>query len=76
MAGEYGYSKIEDLYAGLGYGKFSARQVLQNAAPDQLLAAEAADVGDRACRGAAGRASRAVPPVRGIWRSRSRAAAT
>src|SRR5438094_5402050 len=30
VAGEYGYSKIEDLHAGLGYGKFSARQVLQN----------------------------------------------
>ena len=42
VAGEYGYSKIEDLYAGLGYGKFSARQVLQNAAPDQLLAPEPA----------------------------------
>jgi len=38
VAGEYGYSKIEDLYAGLGYGKFSARQVLQNAAPAQFAA--------------------------------------
>jgi GTP pyrophosphokinase len=38
VAGEYGYSKIEDLYAGLGYGKFSARQVLQNAAPAQFPA--------------------------------------
>jgi guanosine-3',5'-bis(diphosphate) 3'-pyrophosphohydrolase len=37
VAGEYGYSKIEDLYAGLGYGRFSARQVLQNAAPSQFL---------------------------------------
>ena len=36
VAGEYGYSKIEDLHAGLGYGKFSARQVLQNAAPGQF----------------------------------------
>jgi GTP diphosphokinase / guanosine-3',5'-bis(diphosphate) 3'-diphosphatase len=36
VAGEYGYGKIEDLYAGLGFGKFSARQVLQNAAPDQF----------------------------------------
>ncbi len=27
-ASEYGYSKMEDLYAALGYGKFSARQVL------------------------------------------------
>src|SRR5882762_5797095 len=36
VAGEYGYSKIEDLHAGLGFGKFSARQVLTNAAPDQF----------------------------------------
>jgi guanosine-3',5'-bis(diphosphate) 3'-pyrophosphohydrolase len=36
VAGEYGYGKIEDLYAGLGFGKFSARQVLQNAAPSQF----------------------------------------
>jgi GTP pyrophosphokinase len=34
VAGEYGYSKIEDLHAALGYGKFSARQVLQKLAPD------------------------------------------
>ena len=31
VAGEYGYSKMEDLYAALGYGKFSARQVLSKA---------------------------------------------
>ncbi len=36
VAGEYGYSKSEDLYAALGYGKFSARQVLQKLAPDQV----------------------------------------
>ena len=43
VAGEYGYSKIEDLHAALGYGKFSARQVLQKLAPDlvePLLPAE------------------------------------
>ena len=43
VAGEYGYSKIEDLHAALGYGKFSARQVLQKLAPDlvePLLASE------------------------------------
>jgi len=34
VAGEYGCSKAEDLHAALGYGKFSARQVLQNLAPD------------------------------------------
>ncbi len=36
VAAEYGMSKIEDLYASLGYGKFSARQVLQKAAPEQV----------------------------------------
>ena len=40
VAGEYGYSKIDDLYAGLGYGKYSARQVLQNAAPGHFLVNE------------------------------------
>jgi GTP pyrophosphokinase len=34
VASEYGYSKTEDLYAALGYGKFSARQVLCKVAPD------------------------------------------
>src|SRR5205823_5339567 len=34
VAGDYGYSKIEDLHAALGYGKFSARQVLQRLVPD------------------------------------------
>ena len=39
VASEYGYSKMEDLHAALGYGKFSARQVLQKLAPDQVEAA-------------------------------------
>ncbi len=34
VASEYGYSKMEDLYAALGYGKFSARQVLTKIAPE------------------------------------------
>lgn len=34
VASEYGYSKIEDLQAALGWGKFSARQVLSKLAPD------------------------------------------
>ena len=42
VAGEYGYSKMEDLHAALGYGKFSARQVLQKLAPDQVAAEAAA----------------------------------
>ncbi|HEY1341773.1 MAG TPA: TGS domain-containing protein, partial [Bryobacteraceae bacterium] len=36
VAADYGYSKMEDLYAALGYGKFSARQVLAKAAPDAV----------------------------------------
>ncbi len=38
VAGEYGCSKIEDLYAALGYGKYSARQVLNKLAPDAVPA--------------------------------------
>jgi len=34
VAAEYGYSKNEDLYAALGYGRYSARQVLGKVAPD------------------------------------------
>ncbi|MCC7156047.1 MAG: bifunctional (p)ppGpp synthetase/guanosine-3',5'-bis(diphosphate) 3'-pyrophosphohydrolase [Bryobacterales bacterium] len=34
VAGEYGFSKIEDLYAALGWGRFSARQVLNKLAPE------------------------------------------
>ena len=33
VAAEYGYSKTEDLYAALGYGRYSARQVLSKVAP-------------------------------------------
>ncbi len=36
VASEYGVSKIEDLHAALGYGKYSARQVLQKLAPDKV----------------------------------------
>jgi GTP diphosphokinase / guanosine-3',5'-bis(diphosphate) 3'-diphosphatase len=42
VASEYGVSKTEDLYAALGFGKFSARQVLQKVAPDEVVAATAA----------------------------------
>jgi GTP pyrophosphokinase len=38
VAGEYGCGKTEDLHAALGYGKFSARQVLQKLAPDTIEA--------------------------------------
>ena len=33
MASEYGFGRMEDLFAGLGYGKYSARQVLARLAP-------------------------------------------
>ena len=38
VASDYGYSKMEDLHAALGYGKYSARQVLQKLAPEQVPA--------------------------------------
>ncbi|HUS06113.1 MAG TPA: bifunctional (p)ppGpp synthetase/guanosine-3',5'-bis(diphosphate) 3'-pyrophosphohydrolase [Bryobacteraceae bacterium] len=36
VSAEYGVSKMEDLHAALGYGKYSARQVLHKLAPDQV----------------------------------------
>ena len=42
VAGQYGYSKIDDLYAALGYGKYSARQVLHKLSPDLVAEAEPA----------------------------------
>jgi len=36
VASEYGVSKAEDLYAALGFGRFSARQVLQKVAPENV----------------------------------------
>jgi len=41
VAADYGLGKAEDLYAALGYGKFSARQVVQKAVPE-LVAEEIA----------------------------------
>ena len=38
VAAEYGCSKIEDLHAALGYGKYSARQVLHKLAPEVVPA--------------------------------------
>src|SRR3954467_14647569 len=34
VAADYGCGKMEDLHAALGYGKFSARQVLLKLRPD------------------------------------------
>jgi GTP pyrophosphokinase len=38
VAADYGCSKMEDLHAALGYGKYSARQVLQKLAPELVPA--------------------------------------
>ncbi len=37
VASEYGCGKIEDLYADLGYGKYSARQILSKATGQPLV---------------------------------------
>ena len=42
VASEYGVSKTEDLYAALGYGRFSARQVLHKVVPEKALEPETA----------------------------------
>ncbi len=36
VASEYGCAKLEDLFADLGYGKYSARQILSNALGEPL----------------------------------------
>ncbi len=40
VAREYGCTHADDLYAGLGYGKFATRQVLSNLVPSALIEAE------------------------------------
>ncbi len=52
VASEYGVSKTEDLYAALGFGRFSARQVLQKVAPEDTAEPDAAGT-DRAASYAA-----------------------
>ena len=37
VASEYGFGKADDLYAALGYGKFSPRHVLQKLVPSAVL---------------------------------------
>jgi GTP diphosphokinase / guanosine-3',5'-bis(diphosphate) 3'-diphosphatase len=54
VAADYGVSKTEDLYAALGFGRFSARQVLQKVAPDDVQPEDAEPS-----------ATRAVPPAPG-----------
>ena len=74
VAGEYGLSKMEDLHAALGYGKFSARQVLSKIAPgvvkEEAPEARPAAVPDSAATYAAPGAKRAdgdgVIRVRGL----------
>ena len=76
VAAVYGHSKIEDLYAGLGYGRFSARDILRNAAPAQMPAdapeprrpardAEQAAEAAQAARLASGRNGEGIVKVKG-----------
>jgi GTP pyrophosphokinase len=60
VASDYGYSKAEDLYAALGYGKMSARQVLQKVAPGTVEEEPAEPVK------AASPVADAAPPLPGL----------
>ena len=63
VAADYGYSKAEDLYAALGYGKLSARQVLSKAAPG-VVADEAEEPSPAPGEFAAGAPAGAAAPGR------------
>ena len=66
VAGEYGCSQMEDLVAALGYGKFSARQVLGKLAPLPEAAQPAeTEIRQRAGEPAAGEGDAALK-VQGI----------
>jgi len=47
VAAEYGCGKIEDLHAALGYGRFSARQILQKVAPEKAPPPEPEQMGGK-----------------------------
>ncbi len=66
VAGEYGCGKTEDLHAALGYGKFSARQVLQKLAPDTLETAAEAPKPAPTTPGAQGDVGDLVIKVKGV----------
>ncbi len=40
VAAEYGFAKVDDLYAALGYGKFSPRKILHKLAPNLVAEPE------------------------------------
>ena len=60
VASEYGLSKMEDLHAALGYGKYSARQVLSKLAPGVVK-----DEQPEAPKPAAGTDGAPAPPMPG-----------
>ncbi len=66
VAGEYGLGKVEDLYASLGYGKFSARQVLQKSAPEQVKEEPAPPPSAEPAPSPHGREDDSVIKVRGV----------
>ena len=76
VAAEYGYSKIEDLHAALGYGKFSARQVLQKLAPGQWSKDETAEAEPRRPAEAAPHTAPGARRPTATSSSRSRASTT
>ncbi len=67
VASDYGCSKSEDLYAALGFGKYSARQVLQKLAPETAAEpAEGLDVKAPAPPAPAGDGKDLIIRVKGI----------
>ena len=63
VAADYGLSKMEDLHAALGYGKFSARQVLSKLAPG-IVKEEPVEPAKPAASADAGVAPGAAPAAR------------
>jgi GTP pyrophosphokinase len=53
VAAEYGFAKVEDLYAALGYGKFSPRRILHKLAPNTVQESEEPPVSGQPAAGAA-----------------------
>jgi len=64
VAAEYGYSKVEDLYAALGYGKYSARQVLQKVSSVPLGEEQGSEPGKLAPSPASEALPAGAPPAR------------
>src|SRR6266852_795022 len=65
VASDYGCGKLDDLYSALGFGKYSARQVLSKALGEPLADAQRSEEGRRGpCSGLAGRSTCRTPAPR------------